>query len=78
MLNTAFNQIRQYAEGSPSVMIRLLEVMVTINQFTRNSKQKEQIVQHTVMLMKAAERTFHENRDLEDMRLMFNSIKKNQ
>ncbi len=78
MLNAAFNQIRQYAKGSPSVMIRLLEAMVTINQFTRNSNQKEQIIQHVEMIMKAAERTFHEPRDMEDMKERFNSLKKNR
>lgn len=76
MLNAAFNQIRQYAEGSPSVMIRLLEAMVTINQFTRNSNQKEQVIQHAEMIMKAAERTFHETRDLEDIKERFNSLNK--
>ncbi|MCA1756236.1 MAG: DUF2254 domain-containing protein [Bacteroidales bacterium] len=76
MLNAAFNQIRQYAEGSPSVMIRLLEAMITINQFARNSNQKKQVIQHAEMVMSAAERTFHEPRDLEDMKERFNSLKK--
>jgi uncharacterized membrane protein len=71
MLNAAFNQIRQYAEGSPSVMIRLLEAMISINSFARTSNQKKQIAQHAKMVMKAAERTFKENRDIEDMKERF-------
>ncbi len=76
MLNAAFNQIRQYAEGSPSVMIRLLEAMISINSFARTSNQKKQIAQHAEMLMKAAERTFKENRDLEDMKDRFKLLAK--
>jgi len=74
MLNAAFNQIRQYAEGSPSVMIRLLEAMISINSFARTSNQKKQIAQHAKMVMKAAERTFHENRDMEDMKERFKLV----
>jgi uncharacterized membrane protein len=76
MMNSAFNQIRQYAEGSPSVMIRLLEAMVNINKFTRNNYQKKQVIQHAEMVMKAAERTFREQRDLEDIKERFKSLKK--
>jgi uncharacterized membrane protein len=77
MLNAAFNQIRQYAEGSPSVMIRLLEAMISINSFARTNNQKNQIAQHAKMVMKAAERTFHENRDMEDMKERFKQLEKN-
>ncbi len=74
MLDAAFNQIRQFAEGSPSVMIRLLEAMISINQFTRNSNQKKQVLQHAEMVMNAAKRTFHEPRDLKDMKKRYKSI----
>lgn len=75
MLNAAFNQIRQFSEGSPSVMIRLMEAMTTINKFTRNKNQKELIAQHAEMIMNAAEKTFKETRDLEDMRKRFKDLK---
>jgi uncharacterized membrane protein len=79
MLNVAFNQIRQYqirqsGEKSPSVMIRLLEAMITINKFTRRSNQKKKVIQHAEMIMKAAERKFDESRDLEDMKERFNIL----
>lgn len=74
MLNAAFNQIRQYGEGSPSVMIRLMESMKTINTFARNKNQKELILQHAEMIMKAAERTFSEKRDLDDMKERFETF----
>jgi uncharacterized membrane protein len=75
MLNAAFNQIRQYAERNPSVMIRLLEAMNTINKFTRNNDQKEQVYKHAEMVMKAAERTFHEQHDLDDMKKRYKTIR---
>jgi uncharacterized membrane protein len=75
MLNAAFNQIRQYGEDSPSVMIRLMEAMITISNFARNRKQRELIFQHAKMIMKASERTFSEKRDIEDIKRRFNYLK---
>lgn len=68
MMNAAFNQIRQYAEGSPSVLIRLMETMKIIYSFATNKNQQEQIEQHAEMLMNTAERIFSEKRDLENMK----------
>lgn len=76
MLNASFNQIRQYAEGSPSVMIRLLEAMISINSFAQTSNQKKLVFQHANMIMKAAERTFHETRDLDDVKERFTLLAK--
>ena len=77
MLNAAFNQIRQYGKGSPSVMIRLMEAMNTISTFAKNKNQKELFVQHAEMIMNAAEKTFSEKRDLEDMQERFKNLKDN-
>ncbi|MDW7680986.1 MAG: hypothetical protein SCK70_10500 [bacterium] len=77
MLNAAFNQIRQYAEANPSVLIRLLEAMITINGYAKNKAQKKEIAQHAKMIMDAAERTFQEARDLNDMKKRFNILKSN-
>ncbi|HRX94649.1 MAG TPA: DUF2254 domain-containing protein, partial [Chitinophagaceae bacterium] len=75
MLNAAFNQIRQYGESSPSVMIRLMESMKTISTFARNKNQQELIIQHAEMIMKAAEKAFSETHDLEDIKERFKTIK---
>jgi uncharacterized membrane protein len=76
MLNSAFNQIRQYGAGSPSVMIRLMEAMNIISTFAKNEYQKELILQHTKMIMNAAEKSFSEMRDLEDIKERFTLLKK--
>ena len=75
MLNAAFNQLRQYAERNPSVMIRLMEATNTISTFARNKKQQKLILQHAEMIMHAAEKTFSEKRDLEDMKERFKALK---
>ena len=75
MLNASFNQLRQYAERNPSVMIRLMEAAMTISAFARNQSQQELIAQHAEMIMNAAENTFSENRDLKDMKERFTALK---
>ena len=77
MLNAAFNQIRQYAERTPSVMIRLMEAMNTLSTFARNKNQQELIFQHAEMIMNAAEKTFSEKSDLEDIKERFTRLKIN-
>jgi len=52
--------------------------MITINRFAINKAQKKELVQHAKMIMNAAERTFHETRDLNDMKKRFNILKSNQ
>lgn len=68
MLNAAFNQIRQFSGGSPSVVIRLMESLVTINQFVKNDEQKEDVRKHARMVLRLAERTFTEENDLLDLK----------
>ncbi len=75
MLNASFNQLRQYAERNPSVMIRLMEAMNTLNAFARNKNQQELILQHAEMIMNAAEKTFSERRDLYDIKKRFIAFK---
>ena len=76
MLNAAFNQIRQYGKDSPSVMIRLMEAMSIISTFAKSKNQQELIEQHAEMIMNAAEKTFLEKHDLEDIKERFTSLKK--
>ncbi len=68
MLNAAFNQIRQFAKGSPSVVIRLMEALITIHRFARSHEQKKAIQTHAEMVLRLAENSFEEKNDLEDMR----------
>jgi uncharacterized membrane protein len=57
-------------------MIRLMEAMKTISTFARNKNQQELIIQHAEMIMNAAEKTFSEKRDLEDIKERYDALKK--
>ncbi|MFO7978450.1 MAG: DUF2254 domain-containing protein [Bacteroidales bacterium] len=68
MVNAAFNHIRQYAAGSPAVIIRLMEAMITISRFAKSAGQKSAVKKHARMILHLAENTFQEGNDLEDLR----------
>ena len=67
MLDAAFNQIRQYAKGNPSVIIRLMEALITINKFATSSKHKRAVRKHARMILNAANKSFDEPNDLKDL-----------
>lgn len=68
MLDAAFLQIRQFSKGSPAVVIRLMEAMITIHRFTPHHIHKKAIKKHAKMILKVAEDSFEDSHDLEDMR----------
>ncbi len=74
MLNVAFNQIRQFAGGSPSVVIRLMESLITIDKFAKNKEQKSAIKKHAEMVLRVAEKSFEEKNDLSDLKERSNKI----
>lgn len=67
MLDTAFNQIRQFGEGVPSVLIRLMASLAKINGFARTDEQRTAIREQADAIMRLAKRTFNEQKDLTDM-----------
>jgi len=67
LLDTAFNQIRQFGEGLPSVLIRLMASLAKINGFARTDEQRTAIREQADAVMRLAKRTFHEEKDLADM-----------
>jgi len=68
LLNVSFNQIRQYSGGSTAVIIRLIEALITIQDFTSNSDQQKAVSRHIKMVLDLGERTIEEPNDLEDLR----------
>ena len=67
VLDAAFNQIRQFSDGSPAVIIRLMEALTTIYGFTRNERQKESVIKHAEMTLHTGKRTIKEENDLQDL-----------
>ncbi len=74
MLNASFNQIRQFAGGSPAVLIRLMESLVTIHRFVRTDQQKQAVQKHMRMVYRMAEHSFVEESDLVDLKERIKAI----
>lgn len=68
ILNTSFNQIRQYSKGSPSVIIRLMEALITIHTISQKNRDKQSITRQAAMVLAIAEKSFDEEKDLIDLR----------
>jgi uncharacterized membrane protein len=69
MLDAAYNQIRQFAKRSPSVVIRLMEALTTIDKIAKNPSHKEALRKHATMVLNMAESAFDEPNDVEDLKM---------
>ncbi|WP_262915571.1 DUF2254 domain-containing protein [Niabella ginsengisoli] len=74
IIDTAFNQIRQFAAGSPSVLIRLMDAFQLISTFTKGTDNNIFVVKHAEMVMRSAENNFEEANDVADMKKRFNAL----
>ncbi|MEB2779720.1 DUF2254 domain-containing protein [Algoriphagus sp. C2-6-M1] len=68
VLDASFNQIRQYSGGSPSVIIRLMEALISIKGFTKEDSHKKALVRHAEMVYRMGKQTMQEKNDLEDLK----------
>jgi uncharacterized membrane protein len=68
VLDAAFNQIRQFAGGSPSVIIRMMEALITIKSFVKEGPYEKALVKHAEMVFRLGKDTISEKNDLEDLR----------
>lgn len=67
VLDAAYNQIRQFSGGSPSVIIRLMEALTTISGFTTNENHKKAVLKHAEMVLNIGKQTIKEEHDLLDL-----------
>ena len=67
LLNASFNQIRQYSGGSPAVIIRLMEGLITIHHFAQKVSYKKAVIKHAVMVLNAGRSNIAEAHDLKDL-----------
>lgn len=75
LLDAAFNQIRQFSAGNPSVAIRLMDAFITIHQFAILEEQKKAVKRHATMVMNVAKSDFKEPSDLKDLEVRFKKLK---
>ena len=67
ILDTAFNQIRQFSEDSPAVTIRLMEALTTIQGFTSIEDHKKAVIKHAEMVLSSGKLNFEEKNDIDDL-----------
>jgi uncharacterized membrane protein len=67
ILDAAFNQIRQFSRGSTAVIIRLMDALVTIYQFTCKESHKKAVIKHAKMVLSLGNETIKEKNDLNDL-----------
>ena len=68
VLDTAFNQIRQFSEGSTAVIIRLMDGLITIFNNTRKEKYKNAVIKHAEMVFRLGKETIKEENDFQDLK----------
>jgi uncharacterized membrane protein len=68
VLNAAFNQIRQFSAGSTAVIIRLMEALIIIQEFTKTEGHKKAVIKHAKMVLFIGEQTVKEKNDIEDLK----------
>lgn len=67
MLAAAFNQIRQFSAGSTAVIIRLMEALIIIQEFTLTDKDRQAVIKHARMVLEVGKQTIKEENDIEDL-----------
>jgi uncharacterized membrane protein len=68
VMGAALNQIRQYGQGNPTILIRMLEALHTIQVVTEDKDRLRVVQQHAEMVLRAGKSSIQEQRDLQDLR----------
>jgi uncharacterized membrane protein len=76
LVDTAFNQIRQYGKSDVAVTIRLLEAIATIARYTSTQKECEILLRHAEMIGRNSQQAISEELDKKDIEERCLKIKK--
>jgi uncharacterized membrane protein len=71
MVNRAFDKIRQAARGMPAVLIRLMDSLACVTEYTTDREQRQVLRRQADMTLRLAEETVNEPRDLADVRARY-------
>lgn len=74
LVDSAFNQIRQYSKSDVAVTIRLLEAIACIAAFTRNSKQREALRRHGEMILNSSREQISQEQDQKDVQERYHRV----
>lgn len=67
LIDTAFNQIRQYSKPDVAVTIRLLEAIALIASHTENKKDRAALLRHAQMIQRSSQENISEELDRKDV-----------
>ncbi|WP_025764720.1 DUF2254 domain-containing protein [Dyadobacter tibetensis] len=70
-MDAAYNLIRQYGTGSPTILIRLMERFYTMYLLTEDKSHKQTILRHAKMVHQAGKDSITEANDLHDLQERF-------
>jgi uncharacterized membrane protein len=74
LVDTAFNQIRQYSKSDVAVTIRLLEAIACIAAYTRNSKQREALRRQAEMILNNSREQISPEQDQKDVQEQYHQV----
>jgi uncharacterized membrane protein len=74
VLDAAFNQIRQFSEGSTAVIIRLMEALITIHGFIKIERHQKAVIKHAEMVLRLGKQTINEKNDIHDLTKRANKL----
>lgn len=77
LMDTSFNQIRQYGSTTPTILIRLMESFLRINSFAQTEEDFKVIRKHINMVKRTAERNLGEENDLKDLLTIYKQYENN-
>jgi uncharacterized membrane protein len=76
LVNTAFNQIRQYGKSDVAVTIRLLEAIATVARSTSTPKERATLSRHAEMIKRDSQQAISEELDQKDIEESYKVVEK--
>jgi len=67
IMDTAFNQIRQNSYGVVSVILGLMETLISIAEFAVTGETRDALLKHADMIKRGSDRSVPEEQDREDI-----------
>jgi uncharacterized membrane protein len=71
MVNRAFDKIRQAARGMPAVLIRIMDALANITDYTTSPEQRQVVRREADMVLRAGVETIADPEDLADLRTRY-------
>jgi uncharacterized membrane protein len=74
LIERAFEKIRQAGRGMPAVLIRQLEALTKIIDYTTNDQQRELLLEQAAMILQASEESVPEPADRADVKRQYDEL----